>query len=168
MYVLTVVRWRGYVVCNVIYSLIRTLQIRETFYHEQQIKRELKRTHISGCRFNKRLKAKHTTLRKRNWSDSSCSSFLTKSESWNWFYYSRITKGENQGKICHTRTMIHSKTIKLSKWTHIMCHLREWYIRKDMWSVTTRISGETHEIKQAVTQTNTIDTGHTLNNNLNP
>ena len=27
-------------------------------YYEQQIKRELKRKHISGCRFNERLKAK--------------------------------------------------------------------------------------------------------------
>ena len=28
------------------------------FYYEQQINRDLKRTHISGCRCNERLKAK--------------------------------------------------------------------------------------------------------------
>ena len=28
------------------------------FYYEQQIKREIKRIHISGCRCNERLKAK--------------------------------------------------------------------------------------------------------------
>ena len=28
------------------------------FYYEQQIKRDLKRTHISGCRYNERLKTK--------------------------------------------------------------------------------------------------------------
>ena len=85
-----------------------------------------------------------------------------------WFYYIRITKGDSQGKICHTKSMMHKKPIKLSKWTHIMCHWGKWYIRKDIWSVTSRISEETHAIKQAFTQTNTIDTDHTLTNNLNP
>ena len=58
------------------------------------------------------------------------------------FYYSRIKKVESQGEKCHTRTMIHSKihskppskSIKLSKWTHIMCLQEEFIfirIKKD-------------------------------------
>ena len=38
------------------------------------------------------------------------------------WYYNRISRDESHGKKCHARTMMYSKPIKLSKWTHTMYH----------------------------------------------
>ncbi len=88
------------------------------------------------------------------------SHFLSSILFW-WFYYSRIKKGEGQGKNVTLETMMHSKSVKRTS-VYIMCRLDKWSTQEGMYSVTVTNPVKTHPNKKETINAITMYTNQIL------